>query len=118
MKNYYNTVPMAVIEVCGNKARFARSNQAYRDFMDNMFHFDLSGLSGFLFEEVPEGPGAPFVMMLRKCCAEGGKAIFNEEMPDGTTVRSYMRQIANNPLSDTMAAAVAVLAISDGKKES
>ena len=118
MKNYYNTVPMAVIEVCGNKARFARSNQAYRDFMDNMFHFDLSGLSGFSFEEVPEGPGAPFVMMLRKCCAEGGKAIFNEEMPDGTTVRSYMCQIANNPLSDTMAAAVAVLAISDGKKES
>ena len=115
MKNFYNTVPMAVIEVAGNKARFARSNQAYRDFMLRTFNFDLSGLSGISFEETPEGPGTPFVMMLRKCCAEGGKAFFDETMPDGTIVRSYMRQIANNPLNGTMAAVVAVLVILDKK---
>ena len=114
---YYNSIPMAVIEVKGNKARFARSNQAYRDFMKRTFDFDLSGLSGYSFEEVPEGPGTPFVMMLRKCCSEGGKAIFNEPMPDGTIVRSYMRQIANDPLDDTMAAVVAVLAVIDSKDQ-
>ena len=63
---FFNALPMAVIEVAGNKARFARSNQAYRDFMMRTFNFDLSGLSGNSFEETPEGPGAPFVMMLRK----------------------------------------------------
>ncbi|MBR3250577.1 MAG: EAL domain-containing protein [Erysipelotrichaceae bacterium] len=116
LKNYYNTVPMAVIEVAGNKARFARSNQAYRDFMMRTFNFDLSGLSGNSFEETPYGPGAPFVMMLRKCCEEGGKAFFDETMPDGTIVRSYMRQIADNPLSKTMAAVVAVLVVLDSKE--
>ena len=117
LKNYYNTVPMAIIEVRGNKARFTRSNQAYRDFMLRTFDFDLSGLSGVSFEETPEGPGMPFVMMLRKCCADGGKTIFNETMPDGTIVRSYMCQIANNPLNETTAAAVAVLAILDNNKK-
>ena len=116
LKNYYNTVPMAVIEVAGNKARFARSNQAYRDFMMRTFNFDLSGLSGNSFEETPEGPGAPFVMMLRKCCAEGGKAFFDETIPDGTIVRSYMRQIADNPLNGTMAAIVAVLVVLDSRE--
>ena len=107
---------MAVIEVAGNKARFARSNQAYRDFMMRTFNFDLSGLSGNSFEETPEGPGAPFVMMLRKCCAEGGKAFFDETMPDGTIVRSYMRQIADNPLNGTIAAIVAVLVVLDSRE--
>lgn len=116
LKNYYNTVPMAVIEVKENKARFARSNQAYRDFMKCIFNFDLSGLSGLPFEETPEGPGAPFVAMLRKCCSEGGKAVFNETMPDGTIVRSYMTRIAENPMDGTMAAAVAVLAVMDNSQ--
>jgi len=116
LRNYYNTVPMAIIEVKGNKARFSRSNQSYCDFMKRIFNFDLSGSSGLPFEETPEGPGAPFVGMLRQCCKEGGKAVFNETMPDGTTIRSYMTRIAENPLDGTMAAAVAVLAVMDNKK--
>ena len=107
---YFNTVPMAIIEVRGNKAKFTRTNQAYRDFIERVFHIDLAVLSG-PFEETPEGPGLPFVMMLRQCCAEGGRALFDETMPDGSTVHSFMRSIAENQSTGTQAAAVAVLAI-------
>ena len=54
--------------------------------------------------------------MLRQCCKEGGNAVFNETLPDGTTIRSYMTRIAENPLDGTMAAAVAVLTVMDNKK--
>ena len=113
LRNYFDTVPMAIIEVRGNKARFTRTNKAYREFMLRTFNFDLSGLSGTSFEETPEGPGMPFVIMLRQCCNKGGRAVFDEKMPDGMVVHSFMRRIACNPLTETIAAAVAVLAISD-----
>ena len=111
VRHYFSTVPMAIIEVQGNRARFTRTNPAYRDFIARLFHIDLSAL-GDSFEETPEGPGNPFVVMLRQCCREGGRSVFDEKMPDGSVVHSFMRKIAENPLSGTMAAAVAVLAIS------
>ena len=111
-RNYFSTIPMAIIEVRGNKARFTRSNQEYRDFMERTFRFSLNGLDGS-FEETPEGPGYPFVLMLRQCCREGGRAVFDEAMPDGTVVHSFMRRLADNQRTGTTAAVVAVLAVSN-----
>ncbi|MCR5095871.1 MAG: EAL domain-containing protein [Erysipelotrichaceae bacterium] len=115
-RNYFNTVPMAILEVRGNKACFTRSNQTYRDFMKNTFNIDISELSG-TFDETPEGPGLPFVLMLRKCCEEGGLSIFREKLPDGSIITSFMRKIAYNEVTDTTAAAVAVLTVNSEAKE-
>lgn len=109
--NYFSTLPMAIIEVRGETARFTRTNQAYRDFMKRMFHVDLGELSDE-YGETQQGAGYPFVLMLRKCCKEGGRAVFDETLPDGTIVHSFMRRIAEDPVTETTAAAVAVLAIS------
>ena len=111
-RHYFSTIPMAIIEVRNNKARFTRSNQAYRDFMHQTFSIDISCM-GSSFEKTPEGPGQPFVQMLHRCCEEGGRAVFDESLPDGTTVHSFMRRIADNPLTGTTAAVVAVLAVND-----
>ena len=115
-QHYFSTVPMAIIEVRGDKARFARSNQAYRDFIRRTFGLNLSQL-GNSFEETTEGPGRAFVDLLHQCCNEGGRAVFDEPMPDGTVVHSFMRRIADNPHTGTTAAAVAVLAITDAREE-
>jgi len=112
-QHYFNTLPMAIIEVRGDKSRFTRSNQAYRDFMARIFHLNLATL-GDDFNTTPDGPGLAFVSKLRQCCAEGGRSLFDEVMPDGTTVHSFMRRIAEDPVTGTQAAAVAVLAITDG----
>ncbi len=109
-QHYFSTLPMAIIEVQGDRARFTRSNQAYRDFMARIFRLNLATLGGG-FEDTPEGPGLAFVEKLRQCCVEGGRTLFDEVMPDGATVHSFMRRIAENPLTGTIAAAVAVLAI-------
>jgi hypothetical protein len=110
IQQYFNTIPMAIIEVRGNKARFTRTNQTYRDFMEQAFDLNLRGLPP-TFEETPEGPGMPFVKMLRECCDKGGRAIFDETFPDGTIVHSFMRKVAENPATDTTAAVVAVLSM-------
>jgi hypothetical protein len=112
LQHYFSTLPMAIIEVRGDRSRFTRSNQAYRDFMARIFHLKLAEM-GNSFEYTPEGPGMAFVSRLRQCCEEGGRILFDEVLPDGTTVHCFMRKIADNPVTDTQAAAVAVLAITD-----
>ncbi len=112
LKHYFNTIPMAVLEVRGETARFTRTNQAYRDFIARTFNIELTGGSDN-YRDTPEGAGRPFVLMLRQCCKEGGRAVFDETMPDGTRVHSFMRRIAENPVTETTAAAVAVLAVSN-----
>ncbi len=112
-RHYFDTVPMGIIEVRGDSARFTRTNQAYRDFIWRTFGFSLTEM-GDSFEQTRQGPGQPFVDVLRRCCREGGRALFDEVMPDGTVVHSFMRRIAENPRTGTTAAAVAVLAISEG----
>ena len=113
-KHYFSTVPMAVIEVRGEQAKFTRSNQAYREFMKRTFHIDLADMEDY--GKTEKGPGYPFVLMLRQCCKDGGRTVFDETMPDGSRVHSFMRRIAEDHVTGTMAAAVAVLAIDDAKE--
>ena len=80
--------------------------------MARIFHLKLAEI-GDSFEETPESPGLAFVVRLHQCCIEGGRTVFDEVLPDGTTVHSFMRKIADNPVTGTQAAAVAVLAITD-----
>lgn len=112
LKHYFSTIPMAIIEVSGETAKFTRTNHAYREFIRQTFHFDLADLTDE-YGVTPKGPGYPFVLMLRQCCKDGGRTVFDEKMPDGTIVHSFMRRVAENPVTGTTAAAVAVLAISD-----
>ncbi len=114
-RHYFSTIPMAIIEVKGNQAKFTRTNQAYRDFMKRTFHINLADMVD-AYGETEKGPGYAFAMMLRQCCKDGGRTVFDETMPDGSRVHSFMRRIAEDPVTGTTAAAVAVLAIDDAKE--
>ena len=111
-QHYFNTLPMAILEIRDEDARFARSNQSYRDFMRRTFGFLLTGKeSGF--GRTPAGPGTPFMKMVRQCCEQGGRTIIDERMPDNSVVHSYVRRIAENPVTGAVAIVVVVLAITD-----
>ena len=109
-RHYFDTLPMAIIEVRGETTRITRSNHAYRDFFRRSFSLELTAL-GNGFGPTPEGPGRPFVQMLSKCASEGGRTIFDGKLPDGSKIHSFVRKIAENPLTHTTAFALAVLTI-------
>ena len=115
-QHYFSTTPMAVIEVRENKARFTRYNQSYYEFMARMMGVDISRMN-VRFGETPEGPGADFARQLRQCGKAGGRCVFRERMPDGSTVHTIMRRIAQNERSRTDAIAVAVMEIMDVRTE-
>jgi len=112
LQNFFSMLPMGIVEMKGGSARFVRSNQSYRDFMDRFFGLDLSrsgsGHSGARF-----AASSSFMRLCRQCCESGGRVFYDEQMPDGSTVHSFIRRIGVNPVTGTTALVLAVLSIED-----
>lgn len=111
--NIFNTLPMSIVELQEGNIRFVRSNRSYREFMSRFFDFDLS-TTGREFSDSHFGAGSVFMNNVKTCCKTGEKVFFDEQMADGSVVHAFARKIAANPVTGTVAVAVAVLTISDG----
>ena len=108
-QNTFNTLPMGILEVNGDKARFVRSNQSYRGFISRFFHLDLSTQGG----EFVKFNDAFMHNIVKTCCNNVVRSFYDERMPDGSIVHSFARRIGENPVNGNIAIAVAVLTISD-----
>ena len=111
-QNYFNSLPMAIMEIQHSQVNYVRSNQSYRDFVKRFFTFDLSKHPDQSTDS-PFSSASSFMKVVRQCCADGNRAFFDEQMPDGSLVHSFVRRIAENPVTGKAAVAVAVLSISD-----
>ena len=111
-QNFFNTLPMGIIEINGDRVRFVRTNQSYRDFVKRFFELELQGKTED-FPATPFGPGSSFMKLVQDCSRNGGRAFFDEQMPDGSVVHAFARRIDRNPVTGTSAAAIAVLSISE-----
>ncbi len=109
----FNTIPIAVLEFRGDSSRFVRSNPSYRDFVKRFLHYDLSS-QGSSFAK---NTGEFLRNIVQTCCEQGLRSFFDEKMPDGSVVHSFARRIGVNPVTGTVAVAVAVLFISSPNEE-
>lgn len=106
--NAFNTLPIGIIEIKGDAARFVRSNPSYRKFIKRFFHFDLSSEGSSSAKYV----GGFIHNIKQTCCDQGLRSLFDEKMPDGSVVHSFARRIGVNPITGSTAVAVAVLFVS------
>ena len=51
--------------------------------------------------------------IVRHCCEQGVRTVYDETLSDGSTAHSFARRISTNPVTGSMAVAIAVLSISD-----
>jgi hypothetical protein len=112
IKNTFVTVPVGVMEVnsSGDSVRYVRSNQAFREFMNHAFGFNLSDPETE-YTVPKKGPGSSFMKAVEQCRNNGNRAFVDEEMDDGSTVHSFVRRISVNPVTGTESVAIAVLSI-------
>ncbi len=106
--NYFDVIPLAVLEIDDERVRFTRSNRSYRDFMMRCFDFTVSDKANS-FHVDPGNWSKQFVRSLRRSCHEDGIIFTDESLPNNTTVHSCVRRIAVNPKSGITAVAVAIL---------
>ncbi len=107
LQNTYNTLPMCIIEVKGDSTRFVRSNQSYRDFFMRFFGIDLSNVE----PEFVKYNAAFMHKVVEACCVQGIRTFYDERMPDGSIIHSFARRIGINPITGTVAIAIAILSI-------
>ena len=113
LQNTFTSIPMGIIEIKGETARFARSNRPYCEFIRRYFGIDiLEPTRGF----VPFGAGF-MKNAVKRCREHGSRAFYDEKMPDGSVIHSFARMIGTNPVSGEVAIAVAVLSITDPTEE-
>ena len=110
LRRYFDTLPMAIIEVKGAQAKYTRCNKSYRDFMQRAFGMFQLG-EPMDYSLMPEGPGFSFMGAVMRCGRSGGRAIVDEKINDDTTIHSLIRRVAVNPVTGVAAVAVAVLAV-------
>ena len=112
---YANTLPMCVMEIDGENIEYVRTNKPYRGFMKRYFELDLE-------QEAPSYPAEPspsdssFMRQVVQCCESGGRAFFDGVLPDGSAVHVFIRRVGTSTVTGKVAAAVAVLSVSDDKE--
>ena len=115
-RNYFDILPMTVLESNGDRFRMIRCNQSFREFADLM-DWNIPTGKYFDYESVVNRPGLVFMKLVRQCGEDGNRAIIDDVMPNDTTVHALINRIAVNPVNGTAAIAVAVLGIADEKNQ-
>ena len=110
--NFFDTLPMAVVECDAEVFRTTRANNAYRSFALRNFHIaDLTAPRRF--DSLPVGQDSPFADAVQRCREEGMRLFFDGTLPNGSVVHSMARHVAQNPVTGITAVAVAILGISE-----
>ena len=109
-RRFFDTLPMAIMEVHGDKAKFARCNKSYRDFSKRLFRTNVENWE-FDFSNLHRSKSAAFMGAVLRCAREGSRAMVDEPVDERTTVHSFLRRVAVNPVTGTAAVAIAVLAV-------
>ncbi len=110
--NFFDTLPMAVVECDTEVFRTTRANNAYRSFALRNFHIaDLTAPRRF--DSLSVGPDSPFADAVQRCREEGMRLFFDGTLPNGSVVHSMARHVAQNPVTGITAVAVAILGISE-----
>ena len=81
-------------------------------FIRRFFKEDLSDVQIGLDAPVVEYVNG-FFRAVRQCCESGNRLYFDEKMPDGSTAHSFVRRLSVNPVTGSVAIAVAVLSIAE-----
>ena len=115
VSNYFDTIPMGIIEVSGNSVSYIRNNHAFCDFMSRMLTMKPEE-TGAVLDSLSEDIRSLFVQTLKDVYREGNVSIMEQKMHDGSLVHFLLRPLAVNPVSGASALAVAVLSV-DASKE-
>lgn len=111
MAQYFNTLPMCIMEVNGTKMWYSRCNRSYRDFLNRTINVDYNTDEMDILWATGK-MDSTFLKAVAQCGREGNRIVVDEKIDSDTVVHTLIRRIAVNPVTGTSAVAVAVLTIS------
>lgn len=112
--NYFDTLPMAIMETNDTDFWISRANKPYKNFfLRNFKGNDMNAPA--VIENVKKMRGSAFCKALVQCGKDGKRVIMDERSVDGTIIHILIRRVAINPVTDVRALAVAILGINEDR---
>ena len=110
-KDFFNTIPMSILEANENELRIIRGNKTYKDFIKKYYAY-LQKDRIVPLEQTPAEKANLFLQTIRHCQKDTTPVIIDEILPDGTKIHVYVRRIAENPITHVTAIVSVILGIS------
>ena len=110
-QNFFNTLPMAILEIDNGILHYVRSNPSYREFIKRFYQADVSEMRFDI--DAPAFANTTFVHNIRRSAETNGRVIFDETMKDGSTVHALARRIVQDEAAGKTAVVVAVLSVTE-----
>ncbi len=108
VKDYFNTMPMFILEVSDKEVRLARGNKSFREFIDRHYMLfqdiekdDYAHIKTLLNEE--------FFAAIEECKKTGHPVLADTRSRENGVVHLLFRRIATNPVTGVVALAIVVL---------
>ncbi|WP_294430025.1 EAL domain-containing protein [uncultured Treponema sp.] len=110
-KNFFNTLPMAVLEYDNEQLRIIRGNRTYREFIKTYFKPIRNEKNERIAQKL-ENNGSAFLEAIRNCMKNNDSIVIEERLKAGIKFHVYIRRIAVNPVTSVSAFVVVVLSVS------
>ena len=109
-QEYFDTLPMAVLECTTEGFSIMRCNRTYYRFIKKTIGDDRVGVT-IPYNEVDANGNNAFIQAIQKCSKYGMPLSVDEVLDSGLVVHSFIRHIAANPVTGAEGIAVAILTI-------
>lgn len=110
--NYFETLPMAIVEVNDEIITYMRGNKTFVKVLDILFPI-RGNQNTYRYKDAGNVPGAYAMNAIGQCAKNGGKQIIDERTKDGRTVQLLLQKIAENKVTKMTAVAVVFLSVTD-----
>ena len=110
--NFFDTIPMAVIETAPQQFRILRCNKSFRDFA-RRYMPDIESSEPMDPSSLNHETEISFIRAVSKCKEEDDRIFIKENLPGGASIHAIARFLAVNPVTGIKACALAVLGVTD-----
>ena len=110
--NVFETLPAAIIEICNGSGRIIRYSRSYQEFVRRFFD-DTVRDSSFEMNDFDVKNAAPFFTYINEYISGTLSPFFDQKMPDGSVIHSFLRRIGCNPATGCVAVSIAILSVTD-----
>ncbi len=113
-KQYFDTLPMAIVEANGDEMSIIRCNKSYQELVKLAFDTDPRG-KRLRLDELRDKLDSAFAIAVKQCAERGERVMVNQKMGPDAAVHSFMRRVAVNPVTGTAAVVVVILSVTTGE---
>ena len=114
--NYFNTLPMVIIESDEVSLSIVRCNKSYRDFIRKYFSSLQKERKSQIKNQLLNG-GSAFIEALKKCKTDAKPIIIDETILNRIKFHVYVRRIEVNPVTKVVAFVLVVLGVTEEEKK-